>query len=412
MKKQILALTMMAGLMTAGLTSGCSLKFEQDPLASQPGPIRDGIPPNQKPEQPEPLKNGSVLVLGPSNYSFMEERTDNMQFRVNLLVSGYEAETIVVNLDSFPGASFDSKTGTFTWTPPKGTVLDGEFRELRLLIHSIATPANSDLPQLLGEKEVNLIVHRKMTIPEVRSVTTSPANATIREGAETNITVIVRDPDGGNSLQEGPSLLIFPPGASNIKSLAPQASVTLLSNDANNKEWTYRITIRLIDEEFTTSSDMGGFRIRAVNRFNRSSVETNFSAKVFTKLSNLNISWFEPAELTPGQENVIPFLVFDEKSEAMIDIQLATTLPAGADIRCQAARAGVLSCVFRWTPPGTAEEQNFSWNLNATGRNADRSDTQTTTRTFTLRAKVKALPPPAPTPTPEPTKSADQGALS
>lgn len=393
--KNFLMLAVVAGLMTAG----CSLKFEQDPLAGQPDPIREGIPPQQKPDKPQPTEK--VLVRGPQNASFMEDREDSLQFNVTVLEPGYKLEeTFIANIDAFPGATFDPATGIMKWMPPKGTVFDGTYREMRLVIHSIATPANPDRPQLLGQTEVNVIVHRKMSLPEVKSVTNTSPNALVREGADTSLNVVVYDPDGGSDVGDGPSLLIFPPTVLNTKSLAPYTIVQVSSNDPIKKEWTYRVTVRLNNTEFTSGSDMAGFRLRAVNRFNQSSVDANFSTKVYTKLSNLNISWVETAELTPGQENVVPFLVFDEKGEAMIDVQLASTLPAGADIRCQAARPGVLSCALRWVPTGTASEQNFAWNLNATGRNADRSDTQTSTRMFTLRVKVKALPAPTPSPTP------------
>lgn len=396
--KNFLMLAVLAGLMTAG----CSLKFEQDPLAGQPDPIREGIPPQQKPDKPQPTEK--VLVRGPQNASFMEDREDSLQFNVTVLEPGYKLEeTFIANIDAFPGATFDPATGIMKWMPPKGTVFDGTYREMRLVIHSIATPSNPERPQLLGQTEVNVIVHRKMSLPEVKSVTNTSPNALVREGADTVLNVVIYDPDGGSDVEDGPSLLIFPPSVVNTKSLAPYTVVQVSSNDPIKKEWTYRVTIRLNNTEFTSGSDTAGFRLRAVNRFNQSSVDANFSTKVYTKLSNLNISWVETAELTPGQENVVPFLVFDEKGEAMIDVQLASTLPAGADIRCQAARPGVLSCALRWVPTGTASEQNFAWNLNATGRNADRSDTQTSTRMFTLRVKVKALPAPTPTPSPSPT---------
>jgi hypothetical protein len=385
---------------------GCSGEFNQDPLASKPNPIQNGQPPDLQPKPKPPVQSDAVLIDGPASVSFMEEREDQISLRVRVLEKGYTGSLEIANLADFPGATFDAATGIFTWTPPKGTVGEGYWRKMTLKVNGFGIPKKEDGVVLIRPSTVSLDVNRKLMIPEVKSVV--GPTASLREGANYDLTVVVKDPDGGTGANEEPSLLILPPEVGNlgVKSLASHVSVVSVTANEPQKEWTYRLRIGLTDEEFTTSSDAAGFKLRALNRFHQPSADATFRTKVFTKLTPLATSW-QDAEVTPHQENLIPFLIYDQKGEAVIDVQSMANLPAGAEIKCSPARPGVLSCLFKWNPPYNESEQNLIMAVTALGKNSDTADSQTVSGRFNLRLKVKFLadptPKPTPTPTPEPT---------
>lgn len=388
-------------LVMASMFLGCGMK--QDPTEDLPAALKDLRPPNTKPEVPTPERSDAVRVDGPSVLSFMEEREDKVLFRAIVLDPGYNGSLEIVGLANFPGAKFNPATGEFSWRPEKGTVQEGTFKETDLEVRVYGLSKDPKVPALVSSRKVRLIISRKMSIPEVASVTSNQQS--IREGSSLEAVVTVRDPDGGQAAAEAPDLLILPPALSgSVKSLASQVTVKLDSSDFAKRIWTFKVLISLDGEEFTQASDWGGFRIKAVNRFNQTSVEASYKLKVFTKLADLQTSWIDVMEVTPGYENIIPFFVYDPKSESIIDLMSVNGAPAGAEVKCSQTKIGMAACNLKWRPPYNTSEQGASLALNVRGRNQDSTDNVYTNKRLDVKLKVKYGPAPTPTPTPTPTQ--------
>lgn len=393
----------------AALVSGCA-KLQQDPLGDRPGIIQNTKPPGQKPEPQKPIDTEWLVIEGPESYSFMEERTDHVEFTVRTLDPDYVGRLDILNMASFPGAAFDPATGSFSWTPAKGFVIDGTPREVELKVRASAKSRAGDQTSFVRTKSVHLIVNRKLVIPELKSVTTTAA--LVREGASAQVTVVVQDPDGGPNPGEGPVLLFLPPVATSqaTKSLAPFAVINSVAVDFPNRRWTFDVRINLVGAEVTTSSALGGLMFKAVNRFNRFTAEVPFTLKTYTQLTDLLSTWqtTDVPEIIAGTEATIPFLLFDPKGEALVDGWTNYT-PTGANFRCQASRVGMTSCTLRWTAPDSMAGTQQMIYVSARGTNIDTSDTQSLSKTFTYYVNVKARPVqppppagPAPAPTPLP----------
>lgn len=388
MKKRFLSICLLSVLAAAG----CSGNLNQDPLADRPDPIRDGRPPGSKPQLPEPQPSEAVLVEGPEIFSLMEERTDSIEFKVRLLVPGYEGGFEVQNLEAFPGAQFDSQTGIFSWTPAKGTVLDGFYREMDLRILGYGVPEDEEVPPLVRLKIVRLLVHRKMTVPELK---VESREKFFREGTNGEVTVTVTDPDGGAAADQSPEIIVLPPvGASPaLKSLAGNVIIMSSSHNSTRKEWTFRLRVLMANEEFTSSSVEAGFRVRAINRFRQSSADALFRTRVYTRIGALSSTLPGNVEVVPGQDNMIPFLIYDEKGEALISLVNSSGIPAGAELSCAPAKPGILSCLFKWRPEYSRSGQTVSVILEFAGRNQDAADTLLPSNArFGLNLKVKQIP--------------------
>ena len=86
MKKTILSLMVLA-------VSACG-PLNQDPLRGKPDPVREGRPPNLKPEPPRPMQSDAVVLDAPLTVSFMEGRQDRIQLGSRVLVETHRPATI------------------------------------------------------------------------------------------------------------------------------------------------------------------------------------------------------------------------------------------------------------------------------------------------------------------------------
>lgn len=382
--------------------SGCNLGMQQDPLDGQADKLRNTIQPGEKPDPERPLASDAVKPSGPTDVTFTEERSDNFTLQTRVLLPNYNASVEVLNLQEFPGAQFNLATGQFTWTPPKGFVTSGMYRRIQLHYRGIATPRDPS-QRTLGSNEylVNIDVTRSLRTPEIRSISNSTSGSWY-EGTVMNLVLDVVDPDAGPGLGEGPTLLVLPPTTSSVKSLAPFTSAVGVMNGSTNL-WRFTVTVTLTDAELTKSSTTAGLRFQIMNRFNSVSQQKELTSKLYTSLTNLNTSWVDVPELTPNQENTVPFLIYDQKGEAIISVGAGSNNPFGSQVLCQPnIQTGATSCSFKWTPPYNTGEEFRDITVNAVARNSDTSDSRSLPKTFTLKLKVKSLQAPTPAPGPGP----------
>ena len=376
----------------------CSGGWEQDPLKGANQAILDGQPPSTKPEVPTPVVSEAIRIDSADIVNLQEETETAVEIKARTLMKGYSVKVEIENLANFKGAKFDSASGKFTWTPEKGSVVDVESSTYPLNVLVIAKGSTPKDVDLVRRKTIQLNVFRLFMAPTIESV--KDVESSVREGKVDWFEITVKDPDGGLKTDEAPVLQILNP--SFLSSIASYVFIEDVVAGVGNKTWIYKMKIDLKDAEITDSSENFGFRIRAVNRFGRSSAEQELRTKVYTQLTKMDTSWVSEVEMTPAQENVYPFLVYDLKREGRITIQ-TSNLPTGAKVECPSASVGIISCQFKWNPAYNTGEQKLEFVVTAKSKNTDTSDNQEIVTPFKMKIKVKHVPqPPPPAPPSQP----------
>lgn len=116
--------------------AACS-DMNQDPLANSSDAIRNAKPPETKPDITRPIRSDAIRIDSAEVVSFKEEVAAELAIKVRTLIPEYVSEITILNMGNFPGAIFDRMTGTFSWTPPRGTVSNGLVQEYSLQIEAI-----------------------------------------------------------------------------------------------------------------------------------------------------------------------------------------------------------------------------------------------------------------------------------
>lgn len=142
------------------------LSCQQDPLRSYPESVRQGQPPQTKPEYEKPIPSDSIRIDAPDVMAFVEQETQVFKLGVRVLIDGYSASLSVKNLRNFVGASFNAQTGEFRWSPPRGWVSGQQSYSVSdLALEVVATSKEPKRPPLLAQKIVKVLVFKSRTGP-------------------------------------------------------------------------------------------------------------------------------------------------------------------------------------------------------------------------------------------------------
>lgn len=160
--KQVLGI-----LISVLVLSSCG--FEQDPLKGAPDAVRDGKPPVIV-EKPELISEEAVKIDAPSFANGLVETPLKLSFSGRVLLEGVEYRKAVLNLESFPGATFNEETGEFSWTPSKELL--GTRPEMRLpLTVMVYTVATKKYPKVQSRsKQIDLLIVNKYTRPIIQNI--------------------------------------------------------------------------------------------------------------------------------------------------------------------------------------------------------------------------------------------------
>lgn len=401
-------------VLVAGLLLvGCGKDFfQQNPLDAANENIKKSKPVIEKPDVQAPVQSDAVRIQGPEAISFKEKRADKFIFKPTLLMPDYEAKIIVENMDMFPGAKFDSNTGEFSWTPPKGYVSQNFYQELDLVLIAVAkSKISKDANVYSNKRSFHVFVNRDASVPQILRVDRNETS--IREGSTGYFSVVVKDEDGGMDEETTPKLTILP--SSSGVSLSSYVSLGNITADLVKKEWKFDLRVNLGSAELTDSISDADFILRATNRFGTYSPEYKVNYSVFTKLGSIETSWDPSFELTPGQNNSVSFLVYDTRNEGVINANLGSlSLPSGATVKCSSKKVGApLNCFFNWNPPYNTRSQVFDWSFTTEMKNKNSADRTAVNGRHQLQVRVAYKeapvngpnpgPSPKPTPTPGPT---------
>lgn len=394
MKSKVLMLV--AGLLAASLTA-CS-DMDQNPLAGYGEAIENAAPPSTKPDIPEPLKSEALRIDGPEVYSFLEGVAGSVKFSLRSLDPSYAGSITISNLNAFPGAVFNERTGEFSWTPAQGTVFTGFYQQFSLIVEAYAESAKAGSIPLVTQKEVTLIVQKVAKNPVIKSV--EVRDPLLREGGTHFIRVLVMDPEGTNVDSERPRLIL---NSANTKvSLVPFITEYGNRGDLGRREWTIDLKVNLVGAELTDSVVSSFFDLQALNRYGLFSAPVRVTTNVATDFGSIETSLEGMMEVLKGQKNVMPFSVFDPKGEAKISVKSMRGVPAKAELKCNDSnRASMLKCRLVWTPDqkDTLATHNISMDIEMRNRNS--ADLKTVVRTVsfqvsTVEAPVDSLPSPFP----------------
>jgi hypothetical protein len=358
-----------------GLSQGCS--FQQDPLATQPEEIRNGVAPETKTEEPPRPDDPSALRIDTNDfYRVREGQLTEIQLSGRVTIGRQTKFTLDVdNLDKFPGAAFDPSTNVFSWTPPTDFVAGDEYT--RSLTMDVILTAETN-PVRTTKKQVLIFVDRVEANPKIVEVRSDFANQFVREGERAKFFVTVEDPDGVDRDDLRPRLLAVPAKATRDVAAAvvmvpadeAQGGTNPKLDPNNNRRWIYEMMLDLRGREVTVREEEFTFGLIALSRFGRSSSPDTQTLRVRTAVNTPAVSWFDPIRLVIGQENLAQFSVYEPAGQGQVRVEFVRfthtspdgatqfgtydrcdQLPGTASCVCRPqARSGAVFCSIRWKP--------------------------------------------------------------
>jgi hypothetical protein len=422
--------------------AGCGPNpFEQDPLKDQPDNIRNGVPPQDRPEKPDarPLCKTCVVVEMNNGEPIHFHETQEGRFNVKVTVFRSQLprpikafDVVLSNPDKFPGATFAlekeiplddpneqkiaQKEYVFTWTPPQGTTGD-ETLVNKFLSFNLIT--NED--RILTEEHRQVaLVDRSFTVPVIDDMTFEKDGApitSINEGDTGKLTIKVTDTDSSD--EEAPTVKFVKPSA-NAHDGSPFAYFNNATRDATTKQWTLVYDLDLVDHEVTRSSQDVTFVVNATSRFGKISptLTKTLTIKNVLKDPVLSIAPDATYTLASGKSIAISFTASDTAQEGEVTATVETdltTLPGTATMACAspAGKPYVHSCEITWDlPAGVKANPTYTIAIqviNQSHAGGFSGEAKKLDQTLTVNITGATPPDPTPVPTPTPVPATDTG---
>lgn len=412
---------LLLSLIAVSAITGC--KTSQDPLANQSAQVRNGVPPELATPAPavKPLREDALLIDSKNFYSFKVGVAGSFSLSGRVLepvnghdpVLGQDYEIGIKNLSDFPGATFDSTTGEFVWTPDRLTD-DSQYQESRILTVTIHTNTS---PVLSKDKDIELFVARQENAPTIVSISNDlNADPFIREGESRQFTVLVQDPDSKDL--DGMRPKINSIRATDSKDVS--YLVSMIPSDWNSKNptidptnsnrWLFKMRLNLVGQEVTHSSELFSFGIQVVSRYGRTAQLTS-NVTIQTSIGKSVVSWLDnsPLAVVAGVENVINFTAYDPQGEGNVQFFWGSAnwrcdmLPGSASCSCVSQDTSNSSqlCTLRWKIPLDVKITDATVEGEIFNRSKILNDPKFDHQIFKRRLKI--VPGTAPVPTPVPT---------
>lgn len=390
------------GFVLLGVTA-CG-EMNQDPLAGASDAVRNAKPPETKPDITRPIKSDAIRIDAPVTQTFTEGIAGELGIKARILIPNYVGEVSILNMGNFPGALFDRMTGTFSWTPPRGTVSTGLTQEYVLQIEALGWP-EADGTVLFSRTEVKILVNKQPSAPVIRSVRLSEQN--FREGGIYSVFIEVEDQDGGSGPGEAPNLNFG--GIAGKVSIAPFMTVQNVRGDMNTRRWNFEYRVNLTGVELTDSKSESIIEILAQSRFGKVSAPVRATVGILTDfVTETATSYDDSYQFSTAEKGIVPFTVYDPKGEALVSVKGVRGAPVGASILCQDLRKSYLNCRVEWQPETIDANRSYNVTIDVQYRNKNGTDTRVVDRSvrLILRAIKPAdngggAPPPLPLPGPK-----------
>lgn len=365
------------------LVTACST--EQDPLKDASDEVTDGNPPDtNKPIAEKPLDKMNLQIDAPSlvNAAVGNEVKFNISGRV--LVPGVEFMIYIDNLDSFPGATFDSATGDFTWMPTReaiGTQISTEM----ILSVTIATVVAPGRVSTSENKIVSIVLVNSFTKPTINTVTGSDVviggMSYVYSFALTNI-----DASGKDEIA-----IIGQSCGNSGRTLTPYVNlVPYTVRDKGNGQYTGELTMDLSTAVNLTAGTYC-FAIAAITA--QGKVSDIYKQNVtYEPRIERSVSTLKEINLTVGDVQKVSFSIYDPQGSNLLTItkidDISAILP-GSTFACSvdSANKSLIHCDAlidaRTAIPGFTKAS-----VDVTS--ATRTNRQSTSARHTLMVNVKA----------------------
>lgn len=387
---------------------------KQDPLDGRDPSILNAKPPvEKKPDPVHPVQSDIVrLDVGDGFLNCLEGRTDRWQFGARFLGvdkfgnSDHTLELSIENLNDFPGAIFDSQTGTLEWTPESGTVVGSDLvTQMKMKIVAIARPLEQAADQTFYSNSQMIVVNvsRSKKVPEIVKVENLPSSMIENEELSYGqFRVTIRDEDSV-ATNTPPTLLVNAATQSTVKNLTPFIRFIRAERSVSDlKLWTVYMNINLKDAELTSAREAFGFSLVAVSYFGIKSAAVDKVITVYSDMAMAISSLTEEVTVEPLVTTKFSFYVLDPKSEGRVEADLRrSNLPSNVQLNCKSRTVSVTVCEVLVTPSKEQANTVLSGQFEVKNYNV-KDNTKYKTSIIRFGISVNKLPPPPPPPQPTP----------
>lgn len=344
---------------SALLISSCS--FQQNPLDGAADEILNGnLPDTNKPVAEKPLDKMNLQIDAPSLVNAAVGNQVKFNIAGRVLVPGVEFELYIDNMDAFPGATFDTATGDFTWTPTRESIGSQVSTQINLSV-TIATVVAPGRVSTSENKNVTIVLVNAFEKPTITSIT---GEDKVVGGMSYSYTFKLTDKDAGG--KDAVNIIGQPCGTSG-RSLTPYFSLTRYTvKDLGNGNFTGELTMDLYNAPNLTSG-LYNVCLAAVSPQGKVSdvykLGLMYEPRVQKALSTLST---KPITLTVGEVQKMSFSIYDPTGLGIMSVvkveDLSLALP-GSTISCavDSANKSLIYCeVFldaRTAVPGTTRSK-------------------------------------------------------
>lgn len=384
--------------------------FVQDPLSGYPDSVKNGLPPEGRPNKPDlagicrDCYQITVNNEDPVSAQEGEEMKTAIEVvlykkQIPLQLKSFRLE--LLNAADFPGARMvlekevplsdpNSLTAEqkyiLTWTPAPGitgtTANARKFAELRLSVDGAVKTAT--------QRTFAIDISKLFKNPVVRSVRETTGQWQFFEGRLYNFDVAISDPDG--VLAEPSQLRFSQPAAGTDPRIAELFQVTSVVQDPATGNFVYRVSLDLRNREVLKNDAYFSVEVTAINRFTKVSAPFSFSLNLSSvprdPIASLQAT---PLEVVRGQVIVHTFTILDPGNQGTVNAVILgqpSGFPGTINLVC-GTPAGTTpvtwmkNCELSTRVNASAFPQTF--NLNIDIRNSEGTQTRNVTRTVPLR---------------------------
>ncbi|MNK89389.1 hypothetical protein D3C87_1093980 [compost metagenome] len=367
------------------LVTACST--QQDPLADASDEVTDGNPPDtNKPIAEKPLDKMNLQIDAPTlvNAAVGSEVKFNISGRV--LVPGVEFMIYIDNLDSFPGATFDSATGDFTWMPTRasiGTQISTEI-VLSVTIATIVAPGRVSTSE---NKNISIVLVNSFTKPTINSVT---GEAVVIGGMSYTYSFKLTNIDATG---KDDIVIIGQSCGASGRTLTPYINLNPYTvRDQGNGEYTGELTMDLYQAANLTAGTYC-FAISAITA--QGKVSDIYKQNVtYEPRIERSVSTLKEINLTVGEVQKVSFSIYDPQGSNLLTVgkveDISVALP-GSKIACVVdnANKSLVHC------DALIDARTAVAGITKTAvevGSATRTNRQSTSAKHTLIVNVKAAP--------------------
>lgn len=343
MKTNKLVMALLSVFTIAGCTG-----VNQDPLKEKSDAIKSAVDPSTKPVLIPALPPGSYsLILPDESIVFKIGKTTSYTLRLNTYLPDYDSTLSITNLEKFPGATFDSSTGIFSWNPPASSIsalksYDGFDAQIEI------TAVSKSLGTILkSNSTIRFFVESDATtLPSIKGVKFSSSVLNplmIEEGTTRDLTILAEDMDGQDSAGMRPTLIFG-------GKLGQYITVRSTRYLASTNQWEFEVRTDLTGVDITKNIDTAPLNVQVLNRLNKTSVPYKVDFTVLTKFGAPLSTFDNTTVFKLGLPNSVAFTIYDSQTESIPTLSRAGNIPLGATITCEKSFRVFQQCRFEWTP--------------------------------------------------------------